>query len=498
MRAGFRLVPWSALLFVAAALPLAAEDSVRMKNGAVFAGKIVDETEKVVLIKTASGTMTLSKSDIKSIKRESEQLRPKAPPPGAAVPAGPGGAPPPAASGATASDANVLEERARARGHDRVVLGPSLTQARDLAYQEAPSAPLVSLAVKPLMFKTLNPGAVPVSMLFSFLDRPGDRHVSVAVDGPDLQNVYLLPEGIRASTPIPIGAAWMEPGEALIRGLKAFVAAGGDPDLDTGVVLALEYRDLSTQTGGSSRPVLSWFIVINAAKILSRIYLDGVSGDTLHVELAPEHRRSVGAPTTAPPATPAAAPAASPAAGDALPALRPLFDRAQAIAGDWSSGCTPIGIEAHLNESPQGPAISFTYYFKKRGPAEKGFLYGVLGRTDRPDEMKGNHFTGQVAFIPSRNEIYPFQMEDLSAKEWIDVDEAARIARKTAAPAGSGARPPIIRSMFLGHRSRPGKDKDAVALCWVVELDNDVLVCLSALTGEVLHVQEPEPRDKSK
>ncbi len=683
----------AAFVSLLAALPLAAEDSVRMKNGAVFAGKIVDETESVVLIKTASGTMTLSKSDIKSIKREKEQLRPAASPPGpAGTPAPPPAAgrtsqpphappAPPAASAlrdranerlgavdfdeicrqteakaaesapgmplvamtvvvdltregkplhvqsiyladaaaqngyavsvtgpglerikagpvqlaipgmtprpiadirvspadaarkgidaflraggdpdlevqgklalahwklpaqagrgdvprlcwqislgestvyldgesgealhvavagthrrsavaaptAASPAGSPLLARARSR-HAGLTLGPSLDKAAGAAGRELPNGALLTLAVKPLMFKTLDPGATPVSMLFTFYDRSDDNYVSIAVGGPGLDRVTVMPKAVPGSTKIPITKNFLEPGDALIKGLEAFEAAGGDPDADTGVVLGLEFRDLSEKTGGSSKPVLSWFMAVSIDGKLSRIYLDGATGETLQVELAPEHRRSVMAPAASPPPPTSSAPAAPPTAGDALPALRPLFDRAKAIAEDWSAGVTAIGIEAHPDETPQGPAVSFTYYFKKRGPAETGFLYGVLGRTDKPDEMKGNHFSGQVAFIPSHNEIYPFQMADVESKEWIDVDEAVRIARKAAAPAGGEARPAVIGAMFLGHRSRPGKSKDAVALCWVVEVDR-TLVCLSALTGEVLHVQEPEPRQKSK
>ncbi len=97
----------AALAAASVALPVAAQDTVKLKNGATMTGKVVEETDTAVVLQTAGGLLTFPRAEVKSVTRQNAP--PAAAPataqePHETEPADPGVAPAPPSAPATEAD----------------------------------------------------------------------------------------------------------------------------------------------------------------------------------------------------------------------------------------------------------------------------------------------------------------------------------------------------------------------------------------------------------
>lgn len=262
-----------------------ADDVIRLKVGTTVRGRITAENEKEVTIQTATGGMTLSRSDIKSLQKGSGGA-----PGAAAQPGKPDGGKPAEGTAGRTSESSGQEPKAGSNiGRFNVKIRPLVEDASARAAKWSAKAELCLVGAKVTYGK-----GQPYDAGFAFYYVSPEQEKVFMVTGKAAAGARLAERDSDALGPTrtlrmgkfvfvhrPLPAAWLDLHDAAAAALRAYEKGveGAKPVKSCQIYLG--YAAASLEEAKAGRVCLYWIADLGGFHVC----LNGASGDV--VEVAP-------------------------------------------------------------------------------------------------------------------------------------------------------------------------------------------------------------------
>jgi hypothetical protein len=261
-----------------------AEDTVRLKVGTTIRGKITAESDKEITIQTRDGSMTISRGDIKSIKKGAEEA--PAPPAEEAKPAEKPVKDTPPAAGAAASAPDPDKP-----GYFNVKVRPIRERAQAVARKWSSEASLCLVGAT-VSFGKGKPYDAGFGFYYLDPEKPFLHMVAGKVSAADylegkdstqLTPTRTLSAGKFVFVHQPLPQQWMDVGDAAALAQSIYMRRSKTNEAPKRCVLNLGYAAPSVEQAKKGDVSLVWAADIEGSTII----LNGVDGRMISVSTPP-------------------------------------------------------------------------------------------------------------------------------------------------------------------------------------------------------------------